>query len=157
MNVRQREERFDQMREKIFTEPTERQTRQCDAELRCRKIRVQVRANVLREPCPRIPLLHQRIELARAHFDDREFARDEKSVQADQRRDHRQFKDYYPRRVPLRNRCVGERQKLKEQRVHFTSARGAPEKRPLVFTSWTSSRQGSGPGRRARETSAARL
>ena len=48
------------------------------------------------------------IELARADFDDRELARDEKTIEADERGDHEQFADDDGRRVPLRDRCVCE-------------------------------------------------
>src|SRR5205085_5941029 len=89
MNVRQRKERFDQMRKKFFTEPTERQTRHSDAELRRRKISVEMRANIFCKTRARVPLLRQFVELTRANFDDCEFARDEKSVQSNQRRDYR--------------------------------------------------------------------
>src|SRR6266404_9967936 len=109
MNVRQGKEWFDQVREKFFTEPAERQTRQRYSELRRRKVSVEMRANIFHEPRPRIPLLCQFIELTRAYFDNREFACDEKSVQGDEGRDRQQFPDDDTRRIPLSDGRVCER------------------------------------------------
>src|SRR5438270_7856337 len=97
------------MLEKFFDQPSERQARHGDSELRSRKISVEMRANIFCKTRARVPLLRQFVELTRANFDDCEFARDEKSVQSNQRRDYRQFKDDDPGRVPLRDRRVGER------------------------------------------------
>src|SRR5256885_1671830 len=109
MNIGQREERFEKVGEKFFAKPAERQTRECNSELARGKISLKMGANIFRETRPRIPLLRQRVELTRANFDDRELTRDEKSVQRDQTRDHHQFSDNDPWRVPLRDRNVCER------------------------------------------------
>src|SRR5437868_3494348 len=113
MNVRHREEWLNQMGEKFFADPTERQTRHRHAKLRRRKISVEMRTNIFRQTRARVTLLHQSVELTRANFNDREFARDEKSVQADQRRDRQKFRDDDTGRVPLRHWNVGKRQDLK--------------------------------------------
>src|SRR6266404_3541452 len=162
MNVRKREERFDEMRQKLFAHPPERETCQRDSKLRRRKICVEMRTNVLREPRPRIPLLRQFVKLTGAHFDDREFAGDEKSVEPDQRGNRQKFCSDNPRRVPLRDRRVS--QKAKDRHVHCCiaaclvaerfasancSARQAAKRLPIP-TSWTSSHQESFPAKQAR-------
>src|SRR5256885_2465853 len=79
-----------------------------------------MRADVFRETRRCVALLYQRVELTRTHFNDREFARDEESIEADERGDYRQFTEDNGRRVPLRDRRIG--QKTKDRYVHCCTA-----------------------------------
>ena len=101
MNVDQREERLQNMHEKLFADPAEREAGQRDAELRGRKIGVEMRAHVLDETGPQIPLFHQFVELTGAHFDDGEFARHEETVENDERGNGGKFGGQNHGRIPM--------------------------------------------------------
>ena len=114
INVQQPEKWLEHLRQKLFAYPAQCQTRQGYTELRRGKISIEMAADIFGKAGPQIPLLHQRIELTRAHFDDGKFARNEKTVKREQRRDHRQFPNHDSGRIPMRQgriskwmRCQG--------------------------------------------------
>ena len=88
MDLGQREKRFENVDQKLFADPAEGQTRERDAKLRRGKISIEMSAYVFCKTRTHVPLLCQRVELARAHFDDGELARDEEPVQGHERGDH---------------------------------------------------------------------
>src|SRR5690242_20276426 len=53
-------------------------------------------------------LFHQRVELATAHFDDRKLAANEKTVEPDQRSDHKQLAYQNTWRIPVFSDGVGQ-------------------------------------------------
>ena len=60
-----------------------------------------MRANVLGKARPQIAFFSQGVELAGSNFYDGEFARDKKSIERDEGRDHQQFPKNNDGRTPL--------------------------------------------------------
>src|SRR6202030_540358 len=78
-----------------------------DPELSRRKISVQFPANMLCENGAHIPLLRQSVKLTRAHLHHRELARNEKSVESNQRGDNRELANDNPGRIPASHHIIG--------------------------------------------------
>src|SRR5450432_1895695 len=91
MNVRQGEERLEHAREKLLTRPAQTEAGQSHAKLRGGQIRIEMRTNMPDENRPGTPLVNKGFELTAAHFDDRIFGGDEKTVERDERGDHGQL------------------------------------------------------------------
>src|SRR5205085_4165977 len=101
------------------------------------EVGVEMSADVLGENGADVAFVLKRIELAGPHFYDREFGRDEKSVERDQPNDQSDLADENDWRVPVFSYRFGQgsgREKNKKQKVHGTDARRTPENpRPGVL------------------------
>ena len=109
VDVHEREGRLKQADQKLFADPTEREAEERHAELRRGEVGIEMRADVLGENSANVPLLHERVELAGAHFYDGEFARDEKAVQDNEREDYRQLAQDNWQRIPMVRDRFGQR------------------------------------------------
>ena len=76
----------------LLADPSQGETGERDSQLRRGKVGVEVSAHVPDEGRTLVSFIDQLIELAAPDFDDGEFARDEKAVQADEKRDRGQLK-----------------------------------------------------------------
>src|SRR5438105_9213376 len=101
MDIHQRKERLEHAGKKLFTRPTKPEAGQSDPELSGREIGIEMRADVPNKNRAGILLFDERIELAAAHFDDGILGRHEKTVERDERDDHRQLTEKDSRRLPL--------------------------------------------------------
>ncbi len=101
MNIYESEERLKDLHQKLFTDPTERETGQGNAKLGRGKIRVEMAADMLDEVCSDIPLFYQSIELAATHLNNGKFARDEETIEPDKRGNSRDFPNQNPGRIPV--------------------------------------------------------
>ena len=109
MHIHQRERRLEQPRQKLLTDPAERETGEGDPELGGGKVRVEMRADMLRKNRAKVPLVHQGIKLTAAHFDDGKFRRHKKGVQHHQREDHRQLAQDERGGIPILRNRLGQR------------------------------------------------
>jgi len=101
MNIYESEERLKDLHQKLFTDPTERETGEGNAKLGRGKIRVEMATDMLDEVCSDIPLFYQSIELAATHLNNGKFARDEETIKPDKRSNSRDFADQNTGRVPV--------------------------------------------------------
>ena len=106
IKMHEREGRLQDRGQTLFADPAQRKARHGHAQLRRGKIRIEMRPDVLDKTGPEIPLLHQRVELAAAHFHDSKFASNKERIQPDQRDDCCQFKEQHAGRIPLRRDYV---------------------------------------------------
>ena len=112
-------------RQELFADPAERKACQCDAELSRRQIGIEMRTNVFREARAQISFFDQRIQLAAPHLYDREFARDEKSIERDQREDRGDFRQQQFGRIPMLGDAFsqgGKGERSEKQKAHCADA-----------------------------------
>ena len=97
------------VREKLFTHPTKTETGEGDAELRRRKISIEMRTNVCRPDVARaFPSSIRALELAAPDFDDGIFRRDEETIQGDQGAMAPSLPRTSPGRIPTFSDAFGE-------------------------------------------------
>src|SRR2546430_16533554 len=107
MDSGEREKRFENVDQKLFADPAERQTCKRDAKLRRGKVGVEMSPDVFCKTRTHVPLLCQRVQLARTHFDDGKLTRDEEPVKGHERGNHSQFSDENSWRIPMSHKRVG--------------------------------------------------
>ena len=91
MDVDERERGLEQLGKKLLAHPAERETGQRNTELSRGKVSVEMGADMLGKRGAKISVSDKWIELAAAHFDDRELARHEEPIQHHQRENYGQL------------------------------------------------------------------
>ena len=111
VNSAQGKERLQQVCQKLFPYPAERETGQGDAELSRRQIGVEMTAHVLNDLGAGVSLIDQGIQLAAPDFDDRKLATNEKAVEDHQSCDHEELAEQDAGSVPVIGDRIGKRRR----------------------------------------------